>query len=266
MQKILLVDDYPAVLESFARLLRDDGFLVEETVTGAGAIQKLRSNEFDLAVIDWRLPDMSGLDVAQAVRDAGVLTPWVLFSGFMDFEIARRAGQLGAVKAVSSPIDIKQIVNDALKTARSRANGWSWFPAPPLTADMTAPERWAALVLRVCDAEGDPSTVSAWAAAVGSCESTIYATCKVLRVSARDTRDFSRMLRALRRNSGSVVDLEADLAVADLRTWASLFQRSGLRGRSRESVISLDEYLHIQKFVPQSHSGLGALRAAIVPS
>jgi CheY-like chemotaxis protein len=106
MQKILLVDDYPAVLESFTRLLSHDGFVVEAIATGSGAIQKLRSNTFDLAVIDWKLPDMTGLQVAEAVHDLGVLTPWVLFSGYMDFEIARQAGRLGAVKAVSSPIDI----------------------------------------------------------------------------------------------------------------------------------------------------------------
>jgi hypothetical protein len=209
---------------------------------------------------------MTGLQVVEAVHGFGVITPWVLFSGYMDFEIARQAGRLGAIKTVSSPIDITQLAKDALKVSSSKMNGWSWYQAPSLSADMTAAQRWASLVLRVCDAESDSTTVRAWAAAAGSCESTIYAICKVLRVSAHDSRDFARMLRVLRKSSGSAMALEGDLAVADLRTWASLLQRSGLRGRSRDSVVSLDEYLRIQEFVPQDHPGLGALKAATAPS
>jgi DNA-binding NtrC family response regulator len=90
---------------------------VEESSTGRAAIQQLRSNTFNLAVIDWRLTDITGLDVAEAMQDDGVLTPRVLVSGYIDFEIARKAGALGAVKAVGYPVDIHALVTDALKEA-----------------------------------------------------------------------------------------------------------------------------------------------------
>lgn len=262
--KLLVVDDDSAVRESFARLLRHHGYSVYESSTGSAAIQQLRSNTFNLAVIDWRLTDMTGLDVAQAMQDSGVLTPWVLVSGYIDFDIARRAGALGAVKTVGYPIDIHAVVTDALKEASSRAYGWRLLPAEPVTAFMLPPERWAAFVLHVYNAESDPVTVPACAEAANTCESTIYATCKLLNVSARDMRDLARVLRALRKCAGRVGEIEAHLRVADLRTWAALLDRAGLHGRQPDSVISCEEFLRVQKFVRQTHPGLSALRTSIL--
>jgi CheY-like chemotaxis protein len=260
--KLLVVDDDPAVRESFARLLRHHGYAVEESSTGRAAIQQLRTNTYNLAVIDWRLGDMTGLDVAQAMQDGCVLTPWVLVSGYIDLEIARRAGALGAVKAVGYPVDIHVVVTDALKEASSRAHGWSWLPAGPLTDDMTAAERWAALVLRACDSERDPATIPDWATAAGASETTIYATCKVLGIPARLARDFMRILRALRSSAGRVAEIEACLVFHDPRTWQTLLDRAGLH-RRHDSIISLEEFLQVQQFVPRVHPGLAALRASI---
>ena len=258
-----MVDDYLAVLESFARLLRYDGFFVEEAATGHAALAKLRCQRFDLAVIDWRLTDMTGLDVARSMNQLSVPTPWILVSGYMDFEIARAAGRLGALKTVSPPIDIRAVVAQAL--AENTRDDWTWPPALALSASMTAAERWAALVLHACEAELDPSTVRAWALAAAACETTIYATCKVVNLHARYTRDFARMLRALRKNGGRVGDLEAHMVVADPRTWDALRDRAAVRGRPPDSVITPAEFVRIQTFIPHENSGLAALRAWIAP-
>ena len=92
-----------------------------------------------------------------------------------------------------------------------RNNGWAWTFTRSITASQTPAERWAALVLRACEAERDPSTVRTWGAAVGSCETTIHATCRFLDLTARDSRDFARMLRALRIGGGSLAALESHL-------------------------------------------------------
>jgi two-component system, response regulator, stage 0 sporulation protein F len=262
-QRILLVDDYPAVLESFGRLLRHDGFIVEEATTGRVAIEKLRSHPFDLLVLDWRLTDMTGLEVASAMNDYGVHTPWILISGFMDFDIAREAGRLGALKAVSPPIDIRDLVTKTLEDTRSHNCGWAWRPPFPLSASTTAAERWAALVLHACESDSDLPTIAMWAVAAGVCETTIYATCKVLKLHARAARDFARVLRALRVNGGRIDDLEAHLAIADPRTWQVLRDRAGLRERQNDSVIAREEFLRSQTFVPQDNCGLIALRTHV---
>jgi DNA-binding NtrC family response regulator len=107
--RLLLVDDDLSSLEGGAMLLRSAGYHVDETGTGRDAVRLLLSNKFDLALIDLRLPDMSGLDVVQAVRDRGLVVRWILFSGFMDFEAAREAGRLGAIRTLSLPIGVPRI-------------------------------------------------------------------------------------------------------------------------------------------------------------
>lgn len=261
--KLLVVDDDPAVRESFARLLRHHGYAVEESSNGRGAIQRLRSNTFNLAVIDWRLTDMTGLDVAQAMQDDGVLTPWVLLSGYLDFEIARKAGALGAIKAVGYPVDIHAVVADALKEAEARAHGWSWFTEVPMTPSLTAFERWAALVIRSCSAKSDLATIGTWASEVGASETKIYTTCNLVHIAARDSRDFARILRALRKNGGHVSMLEAHIVVAEPRTWRALLDRAGLSDQSA-AVISFDDFLRGQRFILQNHHALAVLKASIL--
>jgi CheY-like chemotaxis protein len=260
--RLLVVDDDAAVRESFVRLLRHYGYAAEESATGRDVLQQLRRHPFDLAVIDWRLTDMTGLDVAQAMQDDGVFTPWVLLSGYLDFEIARKAGALGAIKAVGYPVDLHAVVADALKEAAARAHGWSWFTEVPLTPSMTAFERWAALVIRVCGVKSDPATISIWASEVGASETKIYTTCDLVDVSARDSRDFARILRALRKNSGHVAMLEAHMVVAEPRTWRALVDRAGLSDKS--AVISFDDFLRGQRFIPHKHLALVALKASIL--
>jgi len=263
--RILLVDDYPPVLESFTRLLKHDGFIIEQASTGRAAIDKLRGCAFDLMVIDWRLTDMTGLDVVHAMNDRGVQTPWILISGHMDFDIAREAGRLGALKAVSPPIDIRVIVAEAIAESTSGRNSWTWRPPLALSMSATAAERWAMLVLLACEAASDLPTIPLWAIAAGACETTIYATCKVVRTPARHSRDFARMLRALRRNEGRFADLEAHLAVADPRTWDALRRRAGCPEDCDASIVSCAEFLRVQTFIPQDNCGLVALRAHIAP-
>ena len=140
-------------------------------------------------------------------------------------------------------------------------NSWSWRCGRNVAEARTAAERWALFVLCACDAKQDPATIPLWAMAANSSESAIRATCRILKVSARHSRDFARVLRALRHGSGATTELEAHLNVADTRTWRTLLEDAGLSGWS---VISLGEYLRVQRFVPQESSGLAALRALLL--
>lgn len=107
---VLVVDDDPGALETPCALLRHLGMTVFEAATGAEAIAIARAEALDLAILDWRLPHMSGLDVARALRAEHIPVPWVLVSGFMDYDMAVEAGRQGALRAVSSPYDVEDVV------------------------------------------------------------------------------------------------------------------------------------------------------------
>lgn len=262
--RLLLVDDDLVSLESGATLLRRAGYHVDEANTGHEAVRMLLSNRFDLVLIDFRLPDISAFDVIQAVKDRGLDIRWVLFSGFLDFDVAREAGRLGAIHTASLPIDLEALVADALKrTAKAPITGWWKSSLPKGVSPGSAAERWAHLVIRACDAEQDLRTISDWAIAVGASESTVIAACRVVKISPRRARDFMRILRALRRSEGSIAQLEAALSVADPRTYQLLLEHAGLAGSSSSSPISVDEYLALQQFVPSDHYGLVAIKATL---
>ena len=132
-----------------------------------------------------------------------------------------------------------------------------------ITASMTAPQVWAALVLRACGADSDPSTISGWSTAAGASETKIYTTCALVGVTARDSRDFAWTLRALRNSAGDVAMLEAHMVVAELRTWRALLERTGLSDKLT-AVISFDDFLRGQRFIAQHHLAHAALKASIL--
>lgn len=72
---VLLADDDPGTRETAGLLLRHSGINVHEASTGERAIALGRALALDLALLDLRLPDMTGLDVARALRAEGRTVP-----------------------------------------------------------------------------------------------------------------------------------------------------------------------------------------------
>jgi two-component system response regulator RegX3 len=60
VNRILLVDDDPGVLDVVAFMLRREGFEVDEERDGTAALEKARTDGFDIVILDIMLPGMSG--------------------------------------------------------------------------------------------------------------------------------------------------------------------------------------------------------------
>ncbi len=68
-KRALVVDDSRAMRSILAGILRELDYVVEDAGDGAAALEKLdREGPFDLALVDWNMPEMSGYDVVKAVR------------------------------------------------------------------------------------------------------------------------------------------------------------------------------------------------------
>jgi two-component system, OmpR family, manganese sensing response regulator len=76
--KILLVDDEPALTEPLSRLLHREGYTVDIAIDGRVGWNLASGSNYDLLILDWMLPDLTGLQICQQLRDRGDLTP-VLF-------------------------------------------------------------------------------------------------------------------------------------------------------------------------------------------
>jgi len=82
-KRLLVVEDNPAEQLSISELLGHDDVQIETAGTGAAALEALREQPYDCAVLDLRLPDMSGFEVLEHIRDDQALRdlPVVVFTG-----------------------------------------------------------------------------------------------------------------------------------------------------------------------------------------
>jgi CheY-like chemotaxis protein len=81
---ILLVDDDGAVRDVTAAMLRDIGYRVEEAPSGEAALDLIGRDRFDLAVIDYAMPGMSGAELAKQVRSQRPNLPVLFVTGFAE--------------------------------------------------------------------------------------------------------------------------------------------------------------------------------------
>src|SRR6266498_4103177 len=89
--RLLIVDDDRAFRLTTAALLRSSGYAVDVAVDSGDAIAKLHQVEYDLMILDLRMPDMDGLRLIEVLRLRGNGTPVLMISGFGTIDAAVRA-------------------------------------------------------------------------------------------------------------------------------------------------------------------------------
>ncbi len=115
---LLLVDDDRLILTTLGGGLRDAGFRVSEAADGSGALELARRQRPDLAILDLRMPGLSGVETAQRLNHQGV--PFIVLSAHDDREEVAAAAGEGALGYVVKPVDVSQLV-PAIHTALERA-------------------------------------------------------------------------------------------------------------------------------------------------
>lgn len=91
-----MVDDHPVFLKGLAMVLRSefDDSLIEEETCGKSAIAKILQNNYDLVVLDFRLKDITGLEILNATK-AKVTAKFIMLTMYDDEEIAREVIKAG---------------------------------------------------------------------------------------------------------------------------------------------------------------------------
>ncbi|WP_343381366.1 response regulator [Candidatus Bathycorpusculum sp.] len=78
---ILIIDDDPAILRTFMRIFQKKGYSVAVAARGGEAIEKLNRNNFDVALIDFCLPDMEGTKLFPMIEHNSPRTLKIMWSG-----------------------------------------------------------------------------------------------------------------------------------------------------------------------------------------
>src|SRR5215469_13043123 len=109
-EHILLIDDQQALRTSLRVRLGGEGYLVDTASTAAEGLEKAISTPFDLIILDLMLPDRSGLDICQAIREAGIATSIIVLSARRQTTDKVVALKLGADDYVTKPFKSAELV------------------------------------------------------------------------------------------------------------------------------------------------------------
>jgi DNA-binding NtrC family response regulator len=106
---VLVVDDEQGILDVVSRYARRAGFDVMTCSGGREAIAHLQKHLVDLVMVDLRMPDVGGLDVLRAIREADAQCQAVLMTGYASVDTAVEAIKLGASDYLSKPLDFARL-------------------------------------------------------------------------------------------------------------------------------------------------------------
>jgi two-component system nitrate/nitrite response regulator NarL len=115
--RVLVADDHPIYREGIVRAIKErpDLELVGEAGDGRDALDQIKSEKPDVAVLDIRMPKLEGTQVLSAIRRDGIDTEVVFLSAFMESELAYRTVAEGA-KGYLSKESSRQEICDAIVT------------------------------------------------------------------------------------------------------------------------------------------------------
>jgi DNA-binding NtrC family response regulator len=108
--RVLLADDEKVYVESLAKVLGRRGVAVSVAFDGRAALGLATQAEFDVIVLDLRMPGMDGLETLRAIRSHDTLTPVLLLSGHADLEQATQALRAGAADFLLKPCSVETLV------------------------------------------------------------------------------------------------------------------------------------------------------------
>lgn len=122
MAAILLVEDEPTILNSYAFVLTKKGFTVTPVDSAKKALEKVQQEKFDMIVLDMLMPEMSGLDFLKTANPKATMpdTKIIVLSNTESPKIIEEAKQFGAteyfLKIENTPYQLADKVSAVLNT------------------------------------------------------------------------------------------------------------------------------------------------------
>ena len=106
---VLVVDDEESILKLFKKELSSGERSISLAMTGRQAREHLRNNQFDVVVLDIRLPDADGLKLLEEFKDRRPETEYVMITGHGNIDTAVEAMKLGAYDYITKPFHLDTI-------------------------------------------------------------------------------------------------------------------------------------------------------------
>jgi DNA-binding NtrC family response regulator len=108
--KILLVDDEIVFTDNMMQLLTYRGYRVSAVNGGEAAIRLLQKENFDVIVLDLKMPGMDGMATLKEIKKLGLFTETLVLTGHGSIDTALEAMKLGAYDYLTKPCEVDELV------------------------------------------------------------------------------------------------------------------------------------------------------------
>ncbi len=125
ISRLLIVEDDPAQLTTLTEIMGDEGFEVIGCPTATEALEHIRRDDFGVAVVDLRLPDLSGTGLLEKIREMSGGVRVIIHTGYGSLESANAALNLGAFAYVEKLGDPAELVGHVHRAFRERLTGYA---------------------------------------------------------------------------------------------------------------------------------------------
>lgn len=123
---VLIVDDENTVCELLSDELSEQGYLCDAALDGNIALDKLKSNTFDVALVDIRLPTISGIELLQEISQNCRNTVVIMITAINDVDTAVKTMKLGAADYIVKPFDLERIKSSIIAALEMRSCVCEW--------------------------------------------------------------------------------------------------------------------------------------------
>jgi two-component system NtrC family response regulator len=116
--KILIIDDEPAVCKGCAMALTDENHVVRVCMTGREGTELIREGDYDLVLLDMKLPDIEGMEILRTTRETKLWMIVIVMTGYSTIQNAVEAMKLGAFDYLAKPFtdeELRLVVRRAIE-------------------------------------------------------------------------------------------------------------------------------------------------------
>ncbi len=107
--KVLIIDDEKNICRLLKEISEEEGYSADVAFTAEDGLKKLTSFNPDMLFLDVKLPDKSGLDLLEVIRNSGYSCPIVMISGHGNIPLAVKALKTGAVDFLEKPLSLPMV-------------------------------------------------------------------------------------------------------------------------------------------------------------
>jgi DNA-binding NtrC family response regulator len=116
--KLLLVDDEVGFVDVLSKRLSKRNMVVTAAYSGTEAIQTLRKQDFDVAVLDLKMEDMDGIEILKIFKKLVPTMPVIMLTGHGSEQAAREGVASGAFDYLTKPSDLEDLVAKIMQAVK----------------------------------------------------------------------------------------------------------------------------------------------------